>query len=312
MLLHNAERTMAMTLLPWSHPCSAGFTLRGWHSEPTGKPLLHFMHGNGFCGRTYEPMLAVLSDYFDLWLSDVQGHGSSDVGRRFIGWNQSAELAVEAFELKRLLFGDVPCVAVGHSFGGVLTGLMLAEHPTLFQRAVLLDPVLFSPTMIGIMALSDVVGLYRRNRLAGRARRRRRQWPDREAAMASLQGRGMFAGWDEAALGAYVNHALRDGAAGGVELCCPPEREAEIFSSFPRKLWPALAKVKTPTQVIVGEHSYPFVAKAVTRWRTRNDHVSHVTMRGGHCFMQQYPEQTALGIANFLLEKSVAAIGPRA
>ncbi len=35
-----------MSLSPWSHSCSAGFTLRGWRSEPSGKPLLHFLHGN--------------------------------------------------------------------------------------------------------------------------------------------------------------------------------------------------------------------------------------------------------------------------
>ncbi|MDI9843360.1 hypothetical protein QM333_35370, partial [Pseudomonas aeruginosa] len=28
-----------MSLSPWSHSCSAGFTLRGWRSEPSGKPL---------------------------------------------------------------------------------------------------------------------------------------------------------------------------------------------------------------------------------------------------------------------------------
>ena len=36
-----------MQLLPWSHDTSAGFTLRGWHTPPSGKPLLHFLHGNG-------------------------------------------------------------------------------------------------------------------------------------------------------------------------------------------------------------------------------------------------------------------------
>ena len=55
-----------MHLLPWSHPTSAGFTLSGWHTPPSGKPLLHFLHGNGFCGRTYEPMLAGLAEHFDL------------------------------------------------------------------------------------------------------------------------------------------------------------------------------------------------------------------------------------------------------
>ncbi len=59
---------------------------------------------------------------------------------------------MEAFEAGRGVFGAVPCFAVGHSFGGVLTSLILARHPELFRRAVLLDPVLFTPTMIGVMA----------------------------------------------------------------------------------------------------------------------------------------------------------------
>src|SRR5690606_32928846 len=110
--------------------------------------LLHVLHGNGFCGRVYEPMLALLAEHFDLWLSDVQGHGDSDPGERFLGWNRSAELAVEAFEAGRGIFGEVPRYALGHSFGGVLTSLIMARHPQLFRRAVLLDPVIFPPALL--------------------------------------------------------------------------------------------------------------------------------------------------------------------
>lgn len=289
-----------MHLLPWSHSCSAGFTLRGWHSPPSGKPLLHFLHGNGYCGRVYEPLLALLAEDFDLWLCDVQGHGDSDHGGRFHGWNRSAELAVEAFEAGRGVFGAEPCFAVGHSFGGVLTSLILARHPELFRRAVLLDPVLFTPAMIGVMALSDVVGLSQRNTLAQKARGRRREWPDRQAAWKSLHNRGMFRGWDAAAFNAYIEHALKDSAT-GVELKCKPSREAEIFSSFPRRLWPSLARVQTPTQVLYGERSYPFVAKSVARCCAGNPHFSGQVVAGGHCFMQEFPTASAARVRDFLL-----------
>lgn len=231
---YTARRTRSppMSLSPWSHPCSAGFTLRGWRSEPSGKPLLHFLHGNGFCGRTYEPMLRLLTEDFDLWLCDIQGHGESDHGGRFHGWNRNAEMAVEAFEAGRGRYGDVPRLACGHSFGGVLSSLVLARHPGLFTRAVLLDPVLFTPAMIGVMALSETLGLQLRGSLAKKARLRRSQWPDRAAAYAGLRGRGIFKGWTDEALWAYVEYALKE-SDDGVELKCRPSREAEIFSSFP-------------------------------------------------------------------------------
>lgn len=201
-----------MSLSPWSHSCSAGFTLRGWRSEPSGKPLLHFLHGNGFCGRTYEPMLRLLAEDFDLWLCDIQGHGESDHGGRFHGWNRNAEMAVEAFEAGRGPYGDVQRLACGHSFGGVLSSLVLARHPTLFARAVLLDPVLFTPAMIGVMALSETLGLQLRGSLAKKARLRRSQWPDRAAAYAGLRGARYLQGLD------------RRGAVGLRGICAEGER----------------------------------------------------------------------------------------
>ena len=289
-----------MILHPWSHPSSAGFTLRGWHSEPAGKTLLHFLHGNGFCGRTYEPLLRLLASDFDLWLCDVQGHGDSDHGGRFHGWNRSAELAVEAFQVGLGRFGAVPRFASGHSFGGVLSSLILAAEPALFQRAVLLDPVLFSPAMIGVMALSELLGLQERHALARRAKERRSRWPDRAAAYAGLHGRGIFRDWSDAALHAYVEHALRE-VEGGVELKCRPSREAEIFASYPRRLWRALAQVATPTLVLHGQASYPFVGKSVARWCALNHRISAQRVSGGHCFMQEQPADCAARVSGFLL-----------
>ena len=102
---------------------------------------------------------------------------------------------------------------------GVVRVPMLAQQPQLFQRAVLLDPVLFTPAMIGVMALSDVVGLYRRNSMASKARSRRRQWPDRQAAFAGLHGRGMFKGWRDEALQARLELAA-------ALLCAPVNRQS--------------------------------------------------------------------------------------
>lgn len=291
-----------MQLIPWTHSTSAGFTLRGWHSSPSGKPLLHFLHGNGFCGRTYAPLLEALAVDFDLWLCDIQGHGDSDHGGRFLGWNRNAELAIEAFEAGRGIFGEVPRVAVGHSFGGVLTSLILAHHPRLFARAVLLDPVIFTPAMIGVMAFSEVLGLHRRTTMASRARARRSHWPDREAAWRGLHGRGIFKGWTDEALRGYVDHAIRV-VDNGAELKCRPSREAEIFSSFPKRLWPSLQRIATPTLILHGQGSYPFVAKSVARLTALNGHVSAQVVDGGHCFMQEFPEASASRCADFLLRQ---------
>lgn len=288
-----------MELIPWSHDCAEGFTLRGWRTAASGRPLLHFLHGNGFCSLAYQPLLLRLSEHFDLWLSDVQGHGDSDHGGEFCGWNRTAELALEAFASGRGEYGDAPCVAVGHSFGGVITGLMLAREPQLFQRAVLLDPVLFSRGMLGLLGAAAMVGLQRRHALARKAATRRSHWPDRMAALASLQGRGIFKGWADTALHAYVEHAIGD-CGEGVVLKCRPSREVDIFSSFPTRLWQHLGQITTPTLLLYGERTYPYVVHSAKRLAALNPHVSAQQVPGGHCFMQEYPAAAATEVLSFL------------
>ncbi|AZC23988.1 alpha/beta fold hydrolase [Pseudomonas sessilinigenes] len=292
-----------MQLIPWSHPCREGFTLRGLRSEPSGKPLLHFLHGNGFCAMAYRPMLALLAESFDLWLSDVQGHGDSDHGGPFLGWNRTAQLAAEAFEAGLGTYGAVPRYALGHSFGAVLTCLILAERPQLFAGAVLLDPVLFTPSMIGSLNVLSVLGLSRRHSLARKAATRRRHWPDRAAAKAALAHRGIFKGWCDDALAAYIEYGLKDDGQ-GVALKCAPEREVEIFGSVPRRLWHSLGQIRTPSLVIHGRDSYPYVARSIKRWAAINPRLSTLVVDGQHCFMQVNPAESAGAVAAFLRKHS--------
>ena len=284
-----------MQLIPWSFHTRYGFTLRGWHTPVSGKPLLHFLHGNGFCARSYQPLLAELATDYDLFLSDAQGHGDSDHGGPFLGWNIAAELAAQAFNAHRAQYAGVPVYGVGHSFGGVLTALMHAEHPGLFQGLVLLDPVLFPPSMILLARTLEGVRLFKKNPLAKAALRRRRQWPDRLSALQYLQSRSLFQSWHPEALAAYVDHALSAGN-GELQLKCLPEREAEIFSSYPKGLWPALRKAAKPITVIYGEQTFPFVVKALAKWLQLNAAVQTIQVPGGHCFMQEQPAPTALQV----------------
>lgn len=289
-----------MNLQPWAYTTSAQITLRGWHSIPSGKPVLHFLHGNGMCGRVYTPLLELLSADFDLWLCDIQGHGDSDAGTRFLGWNSNADLVVEAFQAQRGMFGDVPVYASAHSLGGVLTSLIMAKYPQLFHAAALLDPVVFPPSLLMTKKILELLGPATFNKLTKRTLARRSHWPDRQAAYASLTGRGTFKGWTADALRSYVDHGLRPADEGGVQLKCPPWLEAAVFSTGPKNLWREMRKVQAPVLFLHGSSTYPFVTKSAALWPQRNRHVVAELVKGGHCFMQEYPEATAQRVREFL------------
>ncbi|MFN9965533.1 MAG: alpha/beta fold hydrolase [Lysobacteraceae bacterium] len=288
-----------MVLEPWSHRDPMhGLVLRGWRTPPRGLPLLHVLHGNGLCARTYAPMLAPLAERFDLWLCDAQGHGDSEAGGHFLGWNANAAMAARAFRA-HLPQPSVPIVGLGHSFGGVLTALMASADPGLFRRIVLLDPVIYTPAVAGVIAVIERLGWEGVLPLVRATRRRRTRWASRDEAFDRLRGRGVFADWRDEALRAYVDHGLRDDGE-GVALKCPPRIEAAIFGSGPRGLWSHLDRLATPTLLVHGDRTLPFVAPSARRLARRHAHVRVDAIAGSHCFMLAEPEATAARVADLL------------
>ena len=280
-------------LLPWSWQTPEGFALRGWRSPASGKPVLHFIHGTGMCGLTYWPVLEQLLPQVDLFISDLHGHGDSDGQAPFVGWNRSAELALAAWQAHAADYGPVETIAAGHSLGAVISAMMLGSTPGVFNRGLLLDPVIMPPLMRALGWLGERTGLYARNTLAQRARTRRQQWSSRQHARDYLHQRGIFRGWSAPALAAYVDHALDHAVDGRCQLKCPPQIEADIFGSLPQGLWPLLDKVAVPVDVLMGEQSYPFARKASSQWARRNARVRVHSVAGDHCYMQDAPDASA-------------------
>ena len=281
-------------LTAWSFRTRDGITLCGWETPRRGRPLILFRHGNGFSSRSYQPMLEQLYHYFDLILLDAQGHGESEAGEQFLGWNANADHALEYIDAHREQWGDVPLLGLGHSFGGVLTLLSASPERNPFEQIVLLDPVIFPPLLLTVMQLLQSIGLGRSNATATRALNRKSHWSDREAARQNLMGRGIFRNWSEAAFNAYLHDAIgEDVELGGVSLKCPPNIEAAIFSTLPRGLWKSIRHLDIPATIVVAEESYPFVAKSARKASRMNPLVTMEFSAGGHCYMQEQPERAA-------------------
>lgn len=273
----------------WERRTSTGHLVTGWHSQPSDRPVVHFIHGNGYNSLVYLPLLERLAEDYDLFLSDVQGHGASEANGEFLGWNRTSELCEETWRAFAPLWGGQRQYAMGHSFGGIMSLLMMERDPALFDRAVLLDPIIFARPMLWVMRIGTWTGLWQNNSFSKKTRQRRRRWPDRATAFESLEGRGMFRGWTPEALQAYVDHALEN-QEGQVVLRCPPELEAAIFAGYPRGLWRAMKRLRTPSHVIHGDATYDFVRASVAQWETLNMNVSAEALHGGHCFMQETPD----------------------
>jgi len=190
-------------------------------------PLALLHHANGFCKGVWGLVADALTPHYRVVAMDARGHGDSAPGRSpaDYGWRGYAE---DVARVGRALIEEsgAPGVAlgIGHSFGGTSMLGAEAHHPGLFERLLLVDPVIPVPSADDAPAGAHVDGL------VDRARRRRQDWPSRAEARLWFAERELFAAWDDRALDLYVLDGLRDRPDGSVELKCSGEVEAEVFA----------------------------------------------------------------------------------
>ncbi|NKF21441.1 alpha/beta fold hydrolase [Solimonas marina] len=282
------DRTQA-----WQSRAGGGPLLRGRRYD--GPPhTIHFVHGNGFCGGVYWPLLAGLLPDYGLFCHDIEGHGASEPPQHFSG-TPAIMRRIEPVIADQGLAGK-PLIGMGHSYGAALTLCAAAENPQRFGALVLLDPILLPPLHYAVTRLSAAVG---GNPLSRGALRRRDRWESRDAVRARLQGRGIYRGWRDDAFECFVEYATRDDADGSRVLCCPKQEEAAIFNHpiYPWRAWP---HIHCPVLVIMGADSYPFLRHSARLIRKRHPAAHLQAQAGGHCFMLEDPDRTAATVRDFL------------
>jgi len=117
-------------------PCGAGDLV--WHvwgqSRPGVRPLVLLHGGSGSWTHWVRNLDALLAAGHQVWVPDLPGFGDS--AEPPTGGDADALVAPLHAGLHALL-GDTPCDLVGFSFGGLTAGLLLAAHPELAVRLVL-------------------------------------------------------------------------------------------------------------------------------------------------------------------------------
>jgi pimeloyl-ACP methyl ester carboxylesterase len=189
-------------------------------------PLALLHHANGFCAGMWDVVAQGLRRHFRVIAMDARGHGDSDKprGNEHYRWENFGLDAAAVADVLVSRHGPVT-LGLGHSFGGTALTLAAIQRPDLFERLVLLDPIVMPSAVIE----APEMRAERTNSLVEAARRRRHVFESREAAHDGWKGRAIFTDWDPRALELYVTEGLADRSDGSVELKCPGEVEAAIF-----------------------------------------------------------------------------------
>ena len=199
-----------------------------------------FSHGNSFPASTYRVMLDSLrARGFEVHAIEKYGHDPKYPVTD--NWPHLVrQLAQFATQRSKDDHGGAPWL-VGHSLGGLLSLMCAARHPELARGVVMIDSPVLSGWRAGAVRVVKRTPLMRRLSPSSVARRRRKEWDDRQAVYEHFRAKKVFAAWDPRVLRDYVDHGTLD-ADGSWRLAFDPEVESRIYETVPHNLGPLLRR----------------------------------------------------------------------
>ncbi len=259
-------------------------------------PLALLHHANGFCAGMWGVVAQGLRRRFRVIAMDARGHGDSDKpqGNEHYRWENFGLDAAAVADVLVSRHGPVT-LGLGHSFGGTALTLAAIQRPDLFERLVLLDPIVVPTVVID----SAEIRADRTSSLVEAARRRRHVFESRTEAYEGWKGRAIFVDWDPRSLELYVSEGLADRSDGSVELKCPGEVEAAIFEGGAgADVMGQLDRLEAPT-LIVWASGGNFPRSHFEQLAARMQRGEVITAELGHLIPMEQPEWVVRQVLRF-------------
>lgn len=216
-------------------------------------PLLLFAHATGMCARAYVELLQPLGARFRVVAADARGHGRTELPMQ--ATQIPADWKIFRADLAQLVgaLGGGPVRLAGHSFGATTCLETAAANPGLASSVCLIEPALVGFDLAAEMRATREAGHEFSNHLADLARKRRAGFASRAEAASRYHGRGVFAGWPEAAFAGYIADGLLDDADGaGVHLACRPDIESITYRGVSTTFEASMKAVQVPLTFLLG------------------------------------------------------------
>jgi pimeloyl-ACP methyl ester carboxylesterase len=202
-------------------------------------PVILYSHATGLHGLLWAPLAHQLPGYRGLAV-DYRGHG--DATAPTSGSYDWAGFRDDAMAVVATLGDAGPLLGVGHSMGGAVLVMTELARPGTFRALALYEPIVFPPGRGDDVGSSPIVD---------GARRRRPEFPSREAARANFASKPPLDVLDPAALDLYVAEGFRETPEGTVRLKCEPATEALTFmGSIGHDIYGRLDEVRCPVLVM--------------------------------------------------------------
>ncbi len=249
---------------------------------------INFAHANGFPAGSYQTFF----QYFTATDSDnykIIAHAKYGHNTRFPVSNNWPHLVDELIHFVKQQ--PEPVVAMGHSFGGVISFIAACKHPELFKGLIMLDPPVITGVEGWAIKFLKKTSVIDKITPSGKSNVRRQYWPLETDLAKQFSRSKLFKNFDKRCLNDYVKSAIRVNNK-QLELVFNPQVETQIFRNMPTNLATFKQQLKVPAALIIGQNSDVSPAYFFKRFAKLNQKIKIHPIAGGHMFPLENPQLT--------------------
>jgi pimeloyl-ACP methyl ester carboxylesterase len=249
------------------------------------KPLINFVHGNGFPAGSYQTFFNYFSEDYNVVAQEKYGHNPNFPIHN--NWQYLVDELIVYIKQQ-----GQPVICIGHSFGGVISFIAACQYPSLFKGLIMLDPPALTGINSWLIKLIKNTVYIDKLTPAGQSKNRRSHWPENTDLNKLFKQRELFKNFDERCLNDYTRSATAFNND-RLELTFDAQVETEIFRNTPTHLSSFKNKLTIPAALIYGESSDLYQKLVFKRFIRKNKKITLHRITGGHMFPLEHPMETA-------------------
>jgi pimeloyl-ACP methyl ester carboxylesterase len=264
--------------------------------------LVHFAHANGFPAGSYNKLFSHLPSQIELIAIDKFAH--NPLYPLNDNWENQVSEMIEFVESNKGEHQKV--VAIGHSFGAVVSYMSACQRPDLFSALIMLDPPLITGFARYIFRFAKGNRLINRITPAGITLKRSRKWHIEQDLNTYFAKKHLFKDFDPQCIKDYIASVI-ELQSDQLQLSFDVETEANIFRTIPHNLPSYSGKLKLPGVLLTGKNTDVCVPVLRAPFLKANPSITHYEFdKGKHMFPLEYPVEVAALITRFLNELLLA------
>jgi pimeloyl-ACP methyl ester carboxylesterase len=254
--------------------------------NPNGKKIL-LAHANAYTPDMYQYLVLLLGDHCviaprhrPLWQKNAD---------EIKDWDIFCKDLIAFMDEHKISNVD----AIGHSLGAVSIWKASWKRPDLFNKIILVDPVVIPENLVNWMRFVPYKIKQRLRPIIKIASLRKNKWSSREEAHAHLGSKSVFKRFVPQIFDTYIQSGIIPDGHGMFTLAFPREWEARIYSS-PENTWKFMGKIDKQIHIIRAEHSNVINDETWQKMKVINNKNNYIFMPNvGHLIPFEQPKALA-------------------